>query len=182
MSLGIWFGVLNREEAPAQPAIAPASCPAEMVRVRNYCVDRFEMSTLDHRSARALSPFYPPHPKLLESALAAWSVERRRVGMPEARTLPLPLLPEIQYQERDYQPRAVSRPGVVPQGYLSQWLAKLACENAGKRLCTEEEWVTACRGSPMASASKTGAATSTGTCIRPRYCTALRSTATSTRG
>jgi formylglycine-generating enzyme required for sulfatase activity len=34
----------------------------------------------------------------------------------------------------------------VPQGYLSYFMAKRACENAGKRLCSEREWSLACRG------------------------------------
>ncbi len=42
--------------------------------------------------------------------------------------------------------RAVSRRGVVPQGYVSQVQARAACAAAGKRLCREAEWVQACRG------------------------------------
>jgi formylglycine-generating enzyme len=42
--------------------------------------------------------------------------------------------------------RAVSRRGVVPQGYISQVQARAACAAAGKRLCTEPEWVRACKG------------------------------------
>ncbi|WP_437742270.1 SUMF1/EgtB/PvdO family nonheme iron enzyme [Sorangium sp. So ce302] len=42
--------------------------------------------------------------------------------------------------------RAVSWQGVMPQGYISGRQAKLACAASGKRLCTSEEWVTACRG------------------------------------
>jgi formylglycine-generating enzyme required for sulfatase activity len=42
--------------------------------------------------------------------------------------------------------RAVSRPGVHPQGHISRNEADLACQNAGKRLCTSKEWVEACRG------------------------------------
>lgn len=41
---------------------------------------------------------------------------------------------------------ARSRRGVVPQAYLSQVEAAAACENAGKRLCTDQEWLTACKG------------------------------------
>jgi formylglycine-generating enzyme required for sulfatase activity len=44
--------------------------------------------------------------------------------------------------------RAVSRPDVVPQGYVSRDQADAACQASGKRLCAEEEWVTACRGDP----------------------------------
>lgn len=42
--------------------------------------------------------------------------------------------------------KAVSRKGVYPQGHISRDQAEAACEGAGKRLCTDEEWLTACRG------------------------------------
>lgn len=42
--------------------------------------------------------------------------------------------------------KAVSLPGVVPQGYISGARAEEACQTAGKRLCSSEEWQTACRG------------------------------------
>lgn len=43
--------------------------------------------------------------------------------------------------------RAVSRPGVVPQGYISGVEAETACRASGKRLCTAGEWEQGCRGS-----------------------------------
>jgi len=45
-----------------------------------------------------------------------------------------------------HQVMAVSRAGVSPQAYVSFYGAKAACENAGKRLCKANEWVTACKG------------------------------------
>ncbi len=42
--------------------------------------------------------------------------------------------------------RAVSRPGVVPHGYVSGTQATSACRASGKRLCTAGEWERACRG------------------------------------
>lgn len=42
---------------------------------------------------------------------------------------------------------AESRPARVPQAYISMEEADLACTHAGKRLCTTEQWVTACMGS-----------------------------------
>ncbi len=42
--------------------------------------------------------------------------------------------------------KARVRRGVTPQAYITQREAKAACEAAGKRLCTNEEWVTACKG------------------------------------
>ncbi len=41
---------------------------------------------------------------------------------------------------------AVSIAGVVPQSTISQLQAKQACQNAGKKLCTNEEWVSICQG------------------------------------
>ena len=40
--------------------------------------------------------------------------------------------------------RAVSRPGVVPQSYVSQREAASACAASAKRLCTDDEWRDAC--------------------------------------
>ena len=42
--------------------------------------------------------------------------------------------------------RAVSRRGVVPQGYISLGEADAACRRAGKRICTTDQWVAACTG------------------------------------
>jgi len=42
--------------------------------------------------------------------------------------------------------RAVSRPGVIPQGYISGEQAQRACQASGKRLCAADEWERACRG------------------------------------
>src|SRR4029079_12279637 len=46
----------------------------------------------------------------------------------------------------DEQVRAESRRGVWPQAYVSMRQATAACEAAGKRLCTDDEWVSACSG------------------------------------
>jgi formylglycine-generating enzyme required for sulfatase activity len=42
--------------------------------------------------------------------------------------------------------RAVSAPGVYPQGYISGLQAKAACQHSGKRLCKPAEWKNACMG------------------------------------
>ena len=44
--------------------------------------------------------------------------------------------------------RAVSIEGAIPQGYITGIEAGAACVAAGKRLCTDDEWLRACRG-PM---------------------------------
>ena len=42
--------------------------------------------------------------------------------------------------------RAVSRPGVHPQAHITLEQAGAACERSGKRLCSDAEWLRACRG------------------------------------
>src|SRR5262249_18025572 len=74
-----------------------------------------------------------------------WLVERALFGSGAARDLPLPELPDAE-RAVSFELRVQSQVGVVSQAYLSFHLAKLACENAGKRLCTRDEWVDACRG------------------------------------
>jgi len=43
--------------------------------------------------------------------------------------------------------RALSLPGAVPQAYINGLQAAAACTEAGKRLCTDTEWLRACQGS-----------------------------------
>ena len=116
-----------------------------MTRVKGFCIDRWEASLVDLKTGRALSPYYPPSPRLVARLSTVWEVERRSLGDLAAQSFPLPELPSWQKTER-FEPRAVSQAGVVPHGYLSYYSAKKACENAGKRLCTEDEWKLACRG------------------------------------
>jgi formylglycine-generating enzyme required for sulfatase activity len=116
-----------------------------MVRVRSFCVDRWEVGTEDAATQAELSPYYPPEPRSLAQVHQVWQLERSRVGDAWARAMPLPELPAVQ-RSGSFSPRAVSRGGKVPQGYLSYFSAKLACQNAGKRLCTLGEWTTACKG------------------------------------
>ncbi len=120
-------------------------CPAEMVLVRGFCIDRFETSLVDAASGQALSPYYAPVRGEMAAAYEYWLVERRNVGDDAARQVPLPE-PSAWQRGHAFTPRAVSRAGAVPQGYLSYYTARKACTAAGKRLCSEREWVTACGG------------------------------------
>jgi sulfatase modifying factor 1 len=137
--------------SPVSHAERPAArrgartCPAEMVQVHDFCIDRWEVSLVDAVSGEALSPYYPPSWPLIARVRAVWEVERELFGSEEARRMPLPDLPSRQ-RTAGFSARAVSAPAVTPQGYLSFYQARDACQNAGKRLCTEDEWVTACRG------------------------------------
>jgi len=123
----------------------PAGCPSDMVRVGAYCIDRWEISSVDKTTGVALSPYYPPTPALVSEVWRGWLIEKQELGDEAARAMPLPPLPTLQRSGR-FEVKALSRPGVIPQSYLSQVLARRACENAGKRLCTQDEWVNACKG------------------------------------
>jgi len=65
--------------------------------------------------------------------------------------------------------RAVSAPGLVPQGYISQVQAAAACAEAGKRMCSDAEWLRACQGS-AGTTYPYGDTRQPGTCNDDRTC------------
>jgi sulfatase modifying factor 1 len=65
--------------------------------------------------------------------------------------------------------RAVSAPGVVPQGYINGVQAGAACAIAGKRLCTDTEWLRACQGA-SSTTYPYGSTRENGRCNDARTC------------
>ena len=125
------------------PIARAISCPGDMVPVAGrVCVDRFEVGLVDVESGAAWSPFYTPDLDRARAVVTFYDALRAR-ALPDSvdASLPLPSLPSFVVK-----PRATSVRAVLPQGYLSADQAEAACSAAGKRLCTEAEWVTACRG------------------------------------
>jgi formylglycine-generating enzyme required for sulfatase activity len=121
-------------------------CPPEMVDVKGqFCIDRWEASLVDAVSGRLLSPYYAPEPRKAKAARDQWENQRMNMGSAHARATELPELPDWQTAGH-VEAMATSRPGRVPNGYVDGNSAARACERAGKRLCTTEEWTTACRG------------------------------------
>lgn len=131
---------------PPAPRAAP-SCPRDMVRVgaHGFCIDRYESTLFDGPSWRLLEHDHPPTPGLLEAARGEWSTELERRGNLHARALPLPPLASWRRGART-EPHALVRRFALPNGYVTGLVADEACRAAGKRLCTHEEHVTACRG------------------------------------
>lgn len=122
-----------------------AACPAEMVLAGTFCVDRFENTLVDQNDGALLPPDWPIAPGLIDFALAEWATGRARVGTLHARAWPLPHLPAWRWGTRPV-PVAVPRFGARPNGYVSGNVATAACAAAGKRLCTPDEFLSACRG------------------------------------
>ena len=132
--------------SPPLPAGPPPRCPPDMVSIGGeFCVDRFESMIADASTGEALSPDYPTTPNLLDFALGEWATARERVGDIHARAFPLPFLDPARIG-RKTEPLAISRLGARPNGYLTGLVAEAACAAAGKRLCTLDEFVTACKG------------------------------------
>lgn len=110
-----------------------------------FCIDRYETSLVDRDTERALSPHYPPRAEKIGELLSFWTLRAPLSGRALGRSLPVPEPPAFQLTQGFY-PKAHSIPSVLPAGYLSRETAELACEGAGKRLCSRGEWVRACRG------------------------------------
>ena len=131
---------------PGPWGFASKRCPEEMVDVQGrFCVDRFEATLVDRERGREISPFY--HPARMQSRREYGKWQRARLESESAlsREMAVPAPPSWQLAE-EVEPRAEVKPGVVPNGFVSGDAAAKSCQNAGKRLCTQEEWVTACRG------------------------------------
>jgi hypothetical protein len=113
-----------------------------MVDVRGqFCIDRFEITLVDASSGTPLSPHYPPS---RSQAVASFDRYRQRTSGGSGR-LRVPELPEVQ-RRGEFEAKARSAMGMLPQGYLNAHTSESACRVAGKRLCSQAEWVTACRG------------------------------------
>lgn len=138
---------------PNVPAPIPSAamnlgrrCPPEMVDIKGqFCIDRWEDVLVDAPTGRELSPYYSPIPDRARKMKAVWETERTIWGSAKARSLELPPLGDWQLAHT-IEPMALSKPGKLPSAYVDGNTAARACERAGKRLCTTDEWTTACRG------------------------------------
>lgn len=147
------LGLGRGPDAPAAPTVAapaapagPSRCPPEMVLVdQRVCVDRFETAVVEGATGRLAAPDYPITPNLFAGVLGDWATQREVVGDALARAMPLPRPAPFQLQGVT-RPISTTRVGVLPSGYLTGLVAKEVCAAAGKRLCTKDEWRTACRG------------------------------------
>ena len=117
---------------PSEPA-GVGGCPAGMVAIAGFCIDRYEAMLVLVGGDDSLAPFSP-------------------YANPGAARV-----------------RALSAPGMVPQGYITQVEAAAACGEAGKRLCSDSEWLRACQG-PSTTTYPYGDSLQPGVCNDDRTC------------
>ena len=141
---------------PSAPVVMPKPrCPPDMVKVdaieaglaplAPYCVDRYEAMLVDADTGERISPYYAPSRRFASYSARQWESQRFEMGGPKAQAMALPPLPAWELQ-KDFVPRALVKKGVTPNGHTSGEQALVACERAGKRLCSEMEWRTASGG------------------------------------
>ena len=112
---------------PSRPS---RRCPPEMVDVEgHFCIDRWEVRLVDDASGKLLSPHYSPKGHVAKRAFEKWVDALATEDSPA-----MPALPAWQ-RAGNAVPRAESRAGVLPSGYLDGLSAADACHRSGKRLC-----------------------------------------------
>ena len=110
-----------------------------------YCIDRWEAVLVDKSTGNRLSPYFPPDRARATRLAGEWESKRGTMGTDAGKAIAVPALSPWQ-RTTDADPMAQSKAGETPSGYCSGKVARRACENAGKRLCRQEEWLHACRG------------------------------------
>ncbi len=122
LCIGAWPSVADAKKkgSAKAPAKKTVSCPDGMASVQGtFCIDKYE----------------------------AHVVELHEVPGAKKGTTKLSTKAHSPFEPVDkLRVRAVTKKGVTPQGYISRDQAEAACVEAGKRLCTDQEWLTACKG------------------------------------
>lgn len=142
----------SAEGAAPPPTVLPSAkgpCPPDMVSVKGaLCVDRFEAHLVEQQTNHPISPDYPVTPNLFAYALAEGWTLKNELGDVHGKAFPMPFPPFWQSadQEHPIVPIPRSTKGQRPNGFLTGLVAEAACTAVGKRLCTEDEFVLACRG------------------------------------
>jgi sulfatase modifying factor 1 len=119
LALGLVALALAALGTSARPGVAEAKglgCPEGMTAITGFCIDVYEAAT--------------DVVTLDKKGRVARTLKRHSPFAPIG----------------DAVVKAVSKKGRTPQGHISQEQAAAACRLAGKRLCTDQEWLTACKG------------------------------------
>lgn len=125
------------EESAAPPATADESAPAE---------EEGEDGEVEAADVPATAETNDPCPADMVLVDGRFCIDKYEASLveilPDGTEKPYP-----HYLPVDgHEVRAVSVPGVYPQGFISEIQARDACAASNKRLCTHAEWKTACMG------------------------------------
>ncbi|MFH1405726.1 MAG: phage tail tip lysozyme [Nanoarchaeota archaeon] len=134
---------------PGIPSVGLATgpCSQGMSNIEGkYCIDKWEATIYNKNNpSQQASVYYPAKTSQANSLYNLWSNGWKGTLPPNSAYQQMPERgPEAQ---QGFEPLAVSQPNVIPNMYVTKEIAEQACLNAGKRLCTESEWVQACKGS-----------------------------------
>ncbi len=134
-------------DAPRGEAEAAGPCPADMVLV----------------DVAAPSPPSPASSSSVTSPPRRFCVDKYEASLVEVLADGTEKLFPHYLPVDGHDIRAVSKPHAFPQGYISEVQAQDACGASGKRLCSHDEWKTACMG-PARTTFPYGDARQPGTC------------------
>ncbi len=131
--------------APLEPT---GYCPSDMVKVPGCCIDRYEISLYGTKEGYRADPnYYPNYPRIKDRyEFFTKGDENSDAGPPITQIEMLVPKPRSWQLDGRFKVKAMPIGNQIPNAYISGVVAENVCKNAGKRLCTEEEWVTACKG------------------------------------
>ena len=126
--------------------IFSGNCPQEMANVNDkYCIDKWENSIYNKNNpSERASLYYPAKTSQANTLYNYWKNGWKGTPPPNSAYAQMPERgAEI---TTGFAGLAMSQPNVIPNMYVSKEIAEQACANAGKRLCTVDEWLQACKG------------------------------------
>ena len=130
-----------------RPALANILVPATALLATLLLAAKSTSTGAAHGTvARRVAPRTLPCPADMEIVNGKFCIDQFEASTVEVRTdgsttAHSPFLPVT-----GLRVRAVSKKSVYPQAYISRNEAAAACKESNKRLCTNSEWVTACKG------------------------------------
>ncbi|MEK6969804.1 MAG: DUF2272 domain-containing protein [Nanoarchaeota archaeon] len=127
------------------PGTISGPCPEGMANIDNkYCIDKWEASIVDKNNpSQPASIFYPADNSWANVYYNKW-VNGWEGTLPNNEYKNMPS--RGSEAQSGFAPLAVTKEGVIPNMHVSKEIAEQACANAGKRLCSQEEWLKGCQG------------------------------------
>ena len=142
--LGISSPGIPSPSFPSTGGATLSACPPEMANIDNkYCIDKWEATVVDKNTEAEASPHYIP----LRTGPITADYQYNQFVNRETTPAGYPMPERGAEANANFVAMAVSVPGKIPASFVTREAAKQACnQNAGKRLCTQQEWYKSCAG------------------------------------